>query len=252
MKKIFTFHGADHKCGCSMLSQCVAECIAGKKSDLNVLLVHAEESRGAGYSPKVRESMERIRPYLADRLLDVRDIVKKSGYKGNLSIIAGTDKPGSSEAFHPDMAEFFMGRMAQSFDIIICDSGANLEHGLSLGALFASDAIFMVFDQTESAFRRYEWLRPLYEKLDLKIEGFVLNKFTEDSAYTKEYARKRLKAGKDALMTVCGSQFGALAEIDEKSLLSYRDDMFRRDIRALSEEIMAMAGRSEPLRAANG
>ena len=252
MRNIFTFHGADHKCGCSMLSQCVAEHIAGTRSDLNVLLVHAEESRGAGYSPKVRESMERIRPYLADHLLDVRDVVKKSGYKGNLSIIAGTDKPGSSEAFHPDMAEFFMGRMAQSFDIIICDSGANLEHGLSLGALFASDAIFMVFDQTESAFRRYEWLRPLYEKLSLNIEGFVINKFTEDSAYTREYARKRLKTGRDRLLTVHGSQFGALAEIDERSLLSYRDDSFRKDIRTLSEEILSLMDVAEPMRAANG
>ena len=60
MKKVFTFHGADHKCGCSMISQCVAERIAQENSKLSVLLVHAEQSEGAGYSPHVRESMERI------------------------------------------------------------------------------------------------------------------------------------------------------------------------------------------------
>ena len=241
MKKVFTFHGADHKCGCSMISQCVAERIAQENSKLSVLLVHAEQSEGAGYSPHVRESMDRIRPYLAERLLDINDIVKRSEYRNNLSIIAGTDRPGSSESFHPDMAEFFLGSMAQNFDIVICDSGANMEHGLSLGALFASDSIYMVFDQKESAFRHYEWLLPLYGKLGLNIAGYVINCFTAHSAYTKEYIKKRLGAAKDRLFTVRESDFGILAEIDEKSLLCYKDQGFIRDVDAIVQDIMSQA-----------
>jgi len=252
MKKIFTFHGADHKCGCSMLSQCVAERIAQKCADMNVLLVHAEQSEGTGYSPRVRESLERIRPYLAERLLDISDIVERSGYRDNLSIIAGTDRPGSSESFHPDMAEFFLGSVSESFDVVICDSGANMEHGLSLGALFASDSIFMVFTQSESAFKHYEWLMPLYEKLGLNIQGYVLNRFQSQSAYTRDYVKKRLKAGRDQLFTVRESSFGQLAEIDEKSLISYKDQGILRDIDMIVNSILLQVREGAEQRAANG
>ncbi len=252
MKKVFTFHGADHKCGCSMISQCVAEKIAKKRPDLNVLLVHAEESGCLGYSPKVGESMERIRPYLAERLLDVCDIVKKSEYKDNLYIISGTDKPGSSESFHPDMAEFFLKTISQSFDIVICDSGANMEHGLSLGALFSSDLIYIVLVQSESALKRYEWLMPLYGKLALNLGGYVLNKFTKYSAYTRDYVKRRLKTQRERVFTVRESSFGDLAEIDEKSLLAYRDSAFAKDIDALADDILIEAGATARLEAANG
>ena len=252
MKKVFTFHGADHKCGCSMLSQCVAERIAQENSSLSVLLIHAEQSEGTGYSPHVRESMERIRPYLAERLLDISDIVQRSGYRDNLSIIAGTDRPGSSELFHPDMAEFFLGSMAQNFDIVVCDSGANMEHGLSLGALFASDSIYMVFEQKENAFKHYEWLLPLYGKLGLNISGFVINRFTANSAYTREYVKKRLGTTRDRLFTVRGSDFGILAEIDEKSLLCYKDPGFTKDIDMLARDIINQAAVPAAKKAANG
>ena len=253
MKKIFTFHGADHKCGCSMISQCVAERVAKECSDLSILLVHAEESANTGYSPRVGESMERIRPYLAERLLDVRDVVRKSEYKDNLYMIAGTSCPGSSESFHPDMAEFFLSAMTENFDIVICDSGANIEHGLSLGTLFASDSIYMVFEQSESAFKRYEWLQPLYSKLGLNIQGFIINKFTKQSAYTKEYVRKRLGVQREMVFTVHDSQYGSLAEIDEKSLLSYKDQVFRRDIDLIVADILSSAALTPDIRnAANG
>ena len=252
MKKIFTFHGADHKCGCSMLSQCVAERVAQKRGDISVLLLHAEESEGCGYAPMVGESMERIRPYLADRLLDVGDIVKKSEYKDNLYVIAGTDRPGSSESFHPDMAQYFLGAIAGSFDIVICDSGANIEHGLSLGALFASDFIYVVLVQQESAFRRYEWLQPLYGKLALNIGGYVINRFIPQSGYTRDYVRRRLKTKRDRVFTVKESAYGKVAEIDEKSLLAYKDAAFAKDIDALADDIIAQADVSERLLAANG
>ena len=196
--------------------------------------------------------MERIRPYLAERLLDVCDIVKKSEYKDNLYIISGTDKPGSSESFHPDMAEFFLKTISQSFDIVICDSGANMEHGLSLGALFSSDLIYIVLVQSESALKRYEWLMPLYGKLALNLGGYVLNKFTKYSAYTRDYVKRRLKTQRERVFTVRESSFGDLAEIDEKSLLAYRGNAFAKDIDALADDILIEAGATATLEAANG
>ena len=57
MAKIITFHGADHRCGCSMLAQCAAEKISGSLPGRSILLVHAEQSAGPVYAPGTGESM---------------------------------------------------------------------------------------------------------------------------------------------------------------------------------------------------
>ena len=150
------------------------------------------------------------------------------------------------------MAQYFLGAIAGSFDIVICDSGANIEHGLSLGALFSSDFIYVVLTQQESAFRRYEWLLPLYGKLALNIGGYVINRFKGQSGYTRDYVRKRLKTKRERVFTVKESAYGKVAEIDEKSLLCYKDAAFAKDIDALAEDIIAQAELSEGLMAANG
>ena len=99
----------------------------------------------------------------------------------------------------------------------------------------------MVFDQKESAFKHYEWLLPLYRKLGLNIAGYVVNCFTAHSAYTKDYIRKRLGTSRDRMFTVRESDFGILAEIDEKSLLCYKDQGFIKDIDALVQDIVRQA-----------
>ena len=74
------------------------------------------------------------------------------------AVISDSSRPGvflqsGTEIYRSVLAA--MKSAAQSFDLVICDSGANIEHGLALGALFASDCIYMVLDQSESAFRPY-------------------------------------------------------------------------------------------------
>ncbi|MBR5731298.1 MAG: hypothetical protein IKX89_05075 [Firmicutes bacterium] len=242
MAKIITFHGADHRCGCSMLAQCAAEKIAKSLPGCNILLVHAEQSAGPVYAPGAGESMERLRPYLSEKLINVKEIIQRSFYKDDLYVIAGTNVPGSSESFHPDLSEWFMKSIAQSFDLVICDSGANIEHGLSLGALFASDSIYIVLDQSENTFRRYEWLSTLYDRLALNIRGFVLNRCTKGSPFSKAYAAKRLGAERSSVFTVSESAYGSLAEIDERSLLAYRDDRFSEDVGTLAAAVLRDAG----------
>ena len=105
-----------------------------------------------------------------------------------------------------------------------------------------SDCIYMVLDQSESAFRRYEWLSPLYDKLALNIRGFVLNRFSKDSPFSRAYAAKRLGADRHRVFTVSASSYGDLAEIDERSLLGYRDDRFSEDMGTLAADVMREAG----------
>ena len=190
--KIFTFHGEDSRCGSAWLSRRTAEILAEKRRDLKILLVHASHSDSAS-SGSSETSMERIRPYMAERKPLPKGLAARASCAGDLSVISGAGPSDRSGVFPPDMAESFLKRAALEYDIIICDSGSELGQGLSLGALFASDSIYSVFSPSEESFRRFEWLRPLYKKLSLKINGYVLDRFAADSEYTEESVSKRLK-----------------------------------------------------------
>lgn len=238
MNKVFAFLGADHKCGTSQICQCVAELTASENPLHKVLLLHAHSSAGTDYSPAAAESMERIRPYLADRLLDMEEITEKARWKDNLSVIGGADKPGSDGLYHPDMAGFFLDRLADYYDIILCDCGADIENGLALGSLFKAGRIYVVLSQSETAIRRYEWLRPLYEKLGLTETSYVINRFRSGSVYSGDYMEKRLGLTSEKMFTVRETKNGDSSETDGKSLLYYRDGRFRKNIRAIEKDIL--------------
>ncbi len=241
------FHGADHRCGTSMLCQCCAEYIADKRPDRSVLLLHAEGLKGADYCHGVSESMERIRPYLAERIFDAGEVAANSRVRDNLFVIGGQDA-APSHPLLPDMAEYLIRSLRPCFDLIISDSGSRLENGLPLGVMFASDRIYTVLDQSENSLRRYEWLRPIYEKLVLNMDRFVLNRTSRGSYYSPGYVRERLGIGREQLFTVRTHPCGEDAEVLGESLLRLRAPQgFRKDIGAICGDIEALmdGGRDE-------
>ena len=201
MKKVFTFHGTDSSCGCAWLGRRTAEMVAEKRRDLKVLLVHASHSDIAGQGAG-GVSMETVRPYLhAGRPLPAA-LAERIDCRGALSVISGAGPSDVFGAFCPDMSESFIKRMASEYDIVICDSGSEIGQGLPLGAMFASDSIYTVFSHAEESFRRFEWLRPLYDKLGLNINGYVLDRFPADTVYSEEYVSERLGVAPDRVFMV--------------------------------------------------
>ncbi|MBO4862269.1 MAG: hypothetical protein J5535_05185 [Firmicutes bacterium] len=201
MKKIYTFHGECSGCGSAWLARRTAEMIAGKRRDLNVLLVHASHSDSA-HAGKSATSMERVRPYMAGRKPLPKGLAEKADCSGKLSVISGAGPSDSTGVFPPDQTESFLKRAAEYYDLIICDSGSELGQGLSLGALFASDRIYSVFSESEESFRRFEWLRPLYKKLGLKINGYVLDRFAQDGDYSENSVAARLRVRADRVFMI--------------------------------------------------
>ncbi len=237
MGKIISFYGSDHRVGTSMMSQCAAERLALRFPDRQILLVHAEGRGCTGFSAGVSESMERIRPYLAERVIDPCEILEKARWRGNLAVIGGVSSPCSNYELHPDMACFFFEAMAGVCDLLVSDSGCEIERGIALGSLLSAQRIFVVLAQRESAIRRFEWLRDIYDRLEINMDRYVLNEYDKKSLFTEDYLCERLKLPKDSLFTVRRSSYGIEAEIEEKALIHYRDAGFLKDIDALAEEI---------------
>ena len=238
MSYVVCFHGIDHKCGTSMLAQCTAERLAADFHDKKVILVHAEQGPGNTYAPMVNESLEHIRPYLAEKLIDTEELLTKCRYRDNLFILGGVSRPGSNYLYHPDMAEYLIEKISEIFDYVICDTGSEIEHGMCIGALFKADAVYQVITQSETAVRRYEALCTLFEKLNLKAVKLVINKYENDRLNSVKLLKDRLVIKEEDIICIRNSSFGSKAEEDGKSLLCYRDKNFAKGIREICDDII--------------
>ncbi|NCB41086.1 MAG: hypothetical protein EOM59_00445 [Clostridia bacterium] len=242
MDKIFVYYGIDHKCGTSMVCQSIAERIAKEFPQLKVLLIHTEGRCGTDFVSGVSESMERIRPYLCEGVLDAEEILSKSKLKENLYFIAGEEQLDSARLYQPSMSDLLLSSMRAKFDLIFCDSGSEIEHGLALGSLFAADAIYLVMVQSESALRRFEWLYPLYSKLSVKTAGYLINKYDKENPYSKKYMKQRLGLKEHSFLTIRESLQGAQAEIQRCTLNCYNEKPYSSDIKCMANCVLKRAG----------
>ncbi|MDD3289587.1 MAG: hypothetical protein PHT29_01680 [Eubacteriales bacterium] len=242
MSGIYTFFGVDHKCGTSMLCQSVAELIANEMPNWKILVIHTEGAPGTDYASGTRESMERIRPELAEGLIDVRDIMARAQWHDNLYLISGADPLEGDGKYHPNVSDHLLRNLKGFFDLILCDSGSQIDHGLALGSLFASDGILLVMIQAESAVRRFERLIPLYHKLNVATLGCLINRYQDKNPYTLSYLRERLDQFSGDFYTVGESSLGLLAEAEGKALIHYKDKAFGKDVRSTANLILEDIG----------
>ena len=242
MGRVITFHGMDHKTGVSQTALGTAESLAENYPYLKILLVHTEGRSGREYAPNIRETLESVRPYLLDRVLDGEEVGDKAQYKGNLYVLGGDETPGNAEGYLPDMAEYMLETFARRFDVVICDAGSEVEHAMALGALFSADRIYYVLSQSEICFKRAERLMPLYGSLDLPESRYILCSYDKNSPFSVSYGAKRLQTDPTDLFCVRTSRRGSDAEIEGKSLYSYRENPYRRDIDTVAADIVQAFG----------
>ena len=167
--------------------------------------------------------------------------MERSLVRKGLHVISSGSRLGGAGDMHPDSAAFLLEALRDRFDLIICDAGCEPDRGFSLGLLMASAWILPVLNQNENCLRRYEWLRPLYSRLGLRLRGPVIGRFSPSSACSAGYIARRLDADATEMICVRASRFGDQAESDGRMLLEYRDPSFKKDIAELcsllSEEI---------------
>lgn len=238
MALVISFHGCDHKCGVSMIAQSTAEKLAASSPQKNVLLIHTEQGTGSDYCPSVSETLENIRPYLAERLFDFSEIISDCKYKNNLFILGGASKPGSMHLYNPDMAEYLIESVRKHFDYVICDTGSEIEHGMCLGALCSSEVIYQITSQSEIALKRFVWQQSLYSQLRLKIDKLIINKYSPKEVNSKELIAKRLGFNIDDIICVKYSNYGVSAEDYGRSILFYKDRAFSKSIDLIVSDIL--------------
>lgn len=238
MANIHVFHGVDSKSGTTMISQSVAEFLAKNKKDHKVIFLSLHGRPGTEYVDRVGESMEGLKLHLGNEMLNVERLMERSRRRDDLYQVGGVYSLDQVRAFTPDMCVYLLESIAPVFDLVIVDSGNDLDNPLALGAFEASKNIYCVLSQQEAMLNRHELLQPYYEKLGLDFKAYILNKFITSDPRTVSYVEKRLGLEKP-LVRVDWSDYNRLAETEQKTLLNCGDSKFSKGIHTLANLVLS-------------
>jgi len=245
MDKLFSFHGMDHKVGVTMIAQSVAELIANERKDLKILLITLNGRKNAGYVKENIETIDNYRMQIDSKIIISKDFLGGTKRYENLHMLAGLIKESEERYYFPDSAAYLLEAVEDQFDIIISDTGSEIDNGLAVGGLLLSNNNYLILTQLESSLRRFEEQGERFSKANIIFEKYIVNKFEEKDPYTLQYIEKRLKLEKDMLMKVKNVDYGKQAEMEYRSLIEFRDDKYKSDIGMIANQILLKMGENE-------
>lgn len=239
---LFTFHGADHKVGTTMAAQSVAEIISANNPGLKIMLIAMNGRESAEYFREAPAGIDTLKFHIDNKMISGEDFLKTCTHKGNFYIMTGISNEAEARWYHPEMAKYLLEEITPEFDLVIADSGNELDNGLAAGTLLVSGEVLFVTAQQESAVRRYERNRKLLDDLGVEISLFIVNKYFEQDPYSLSYLAGRMETGKGKFLKIDSADYSRQAETDCRTLLEYKNETYRSDIAALANYILNKAG----------
>ena len=242
MKRIVAFQGADAKVGTTMIAQSVAEAIAGGGKTVRVFFAACNGRSGTEYFDSVGEWIENLRMSLENRVLSPVELMENCRRSENLYVLGGVGGILQDRRYRPEMISYLLELLEERIDLFIADCGSEMDHALAVGAMERADDRYCVLTQQESSLRRYEKLSKLYERMELPVSAFVLNKYEEEDPCSALYVEKRISAAPRVLYSVSAVPQAGRAEAEHRTLLSYGKGGYAEEIRLLANQILKDAG----------
>lgn len=242
MKNLFVFHGVDHKVGTTMISQSVAEYLADQYKDIKVLFVTLNGRESAEYVHEAPETIEGIKNHIDSKLINEIDFMKVCKKTENFFMLAGIRNESEQRNYYPDMSTYLLETVTEKFDIVIADSGNELDNGLAIGALSSTRNRFLILTQQETVLYRWERNRDLYQRLGICFDVYILNKYYEQDPYNLSYIGERLTIPEDKFFKIGFAGYGRQAEMEYRTLMEYKDHKYTLDIAGISEIILEGIG----------
>ena len=245
MHNLISFHGTDHKVGTTMITQSVAEIIAGSCPDLKILFLAMNGRESADYFREPPTGIETMKFHIDNRMVSGEEFLKTCTHKGNHYMMTGIANETEARYYMPSMAAYLLEEVVPEFDLVFSDCGNDLDNGLAVGTLQVSGQFYLVSAQQESSLRRFEKNKTLMQDLRIEISGYLINKYQEQDPYGLTYLSKRMEVGKDQLMKISASEYSRQAEQEYRTLLGYRNEEYKTDILSLANRILLKLGISE-------
>lgn len=247
MKNLIAFHGCDHKVGTTMLSQCVSEYLAESCRNIRVLWMVCSRGGGEDYVTSVGETVEGLRGYLDNRLLNMEEVVQSCRKTDNLYMLGGVRSLIQERYYFPKTAEYLLNCMEQCFDVIIADCGNTIDNGLAVGALSYGGHNVLVTRQSEIALGRMNFIKDIYNQMNLTFSHVVINGFSEERGMFPREITERLDMKDLSYHLICQVDQPLRAEQEKHTLLSGGSRHFRRDIAELSAWTLEVCGLQQKL-----
>jgi len=225
-----------------MISQSTAELIASHFSNLKILFISTNGRESAEYVRETPMSIDAMKYHIDNKMIVGSDFLKECTHKGDFYMMSGISNELEERYYFPDTVSYFFEEIAPEFDIIIADCGSELDSGLAIGTLSVSEHIFLIATQQESSMKRFEKNKPFMDELGFKIEACIINKYYEQDPYGLSYLSNRLKIEKKNIWKVTSSEYYRQAEIDHKTLLGYKNDLYIQDISLIANYILHNKG----------
>jgi len=238
MSQVVVFHGTEHRAGCTMTALSVAELAAKERKELVVLFAALNGRRSTEYVSENSVSVDEFKIQLKSGMGIDKGMLSPSKKAENLYVIAGIGKEEEARHYFPDMAESMLQSLSGKFDLIVIDSGSDLDNGLAVGALRTKGLKYLIIEQTEGAVGRCEKMAETYEKLGVSFDKYILSKCVEGDPYTVNYVSSRLAADKSSFLEVGYSDKGRLSEMEQRTLLEIGGDRYRGDILKITNSVM--------------
>lgn len=239
-KNIFTFLGADSKVGTTMVAQSIAELIS-LQTNKSVFLGFLNGKTSTEYIENSRgQGIDEIKTKLTNKILSFDEFIDVCIKKDNLYILEGASYLPEIKYYHPEDIENLINLISNKFDIIILDTGSNVELGMTIGALNLTSFRFLITTQQESALQNFNKVNEqVLKKLGIKDFMLIINKYIDDNMLGSAYEIAKLYNNTLAA-TVPYLKWGWQAEKDKKTFLNYDDKEYRFKI----EEIAAIIYKS--------
>lgn len=242
MNNLFAFHGIDHKTGVTMIAQSAAELIAAQNSNINVLFISLNGRKNGEYVEESVKTIDEFKLQMDSQMIISRDFAKACRRKRNLYILAGLSNEQEQRYYFPNSAQYLLEAIRGSFEIIIADTGSELDNGLALGGMSAAAKNYLILTQLESSLCRYEGMAQWFEKAQIKFDRFLINKFYQEDPHTISYITERLCMNKEMIFKIRASSHDRHAEMDHKTLIHFKSDTYLSDITAIANEMLEVAG----------
>lgn len=228
-----------------MTAQSVAETISFYYPNLKILLTAMNGRESNEYVRELPVGIDSMKFHIDNKMIIAEDFMKTCTHRGNFYIISGISNESEARYYYPDTAGYLLEEVAPEFDLVIADTGNELDNGLAVGALALSEEIFLIVTQQESVLSRYEKNKKLMDDLGVRITAFIVNKYYAQDPYGLSYLSDRLETDREKVFKVDSAGWSRQSEIDNKTLLEYKNETYTLDIITLANRILNKAGLAE-------
>lgn len=234
---LVVYHGSDHKVGTTLIAHTSAEWFAQKFPQKKVLYIALNKKKSCDFIKEPPPSFERFRKN-QEGPKSREQLFRRYQISANLYGMSGPEQEWNESKYGPEDAADLLCFAKEYFDIIVADTGCDVNSGIAIGALKQNRINVLIFTQNEMTLTRWEAQADTYRQLGIDFNVKVINKYKNRQPPSTGYIMERTKIGSEVYISLPFAPDGYRAEWEKRSLLSYHNRSCHKQINTMMEMLL--------------